>query len=229
MTFKTVDKTETKKLHQAAFLKHFTEYPVYYNVSQKNNSEIVRLIDEIRHDNNHAFEQFIEQYKRLVYHIVFRMITDRTDCEDLCQDIFLKIFQNISGFRFESKISTWIAKIAHNQCINYLKKKKVGLIDDFTSGEILAGCIDTEDISQDIFLQNKDITERLRVMIDQLPVHFRTVLTLYHLEDMHYNEIADIMELPVGTVKSYLFRARKYLRKKLETKYRKEEIWIEST
>lgn len=195
----------------------------------QNDKTGIRLIEAVQKGNPSAFEQFVEQYKRLIYHIVLRMIPNETDCEDVCQDIFLKIIQNLSGFRHESKVSTWIAKIAYNQCLNYLKKKRVKLVDDCLPGEIHSGSIDTESLAPDAYIQNRDIRERLHDMIDQLPVHFRIALTLFHLEDMHYNEIAYIMNLPVGTVKSYLFRARKSLRKNLENHYLREEIWIEST
>ena len=139
--------------------------------------------------------------------------------------MFLKVYQNLDGFRFESKVSTWIARIAHNLCINYLQKKKVLLYDDRTpESESL------EDFSgghnlPDSFAEERDIASRLQDEIDKLEIRFRTILTLYHLDEMSYAEIAQIMNLPEGTVKSYLYRARKRLKERLMEKYQKEEIW----
>jgi len=184
-----------------------------------------QLIARIRAGDTHAFQAFIDQYKRLVTHIVFRMISNTADREDLCQDVFLKVYQNLDGFRFESKVSTWIARIAHNLCINYLQKKKVLLYDDRTpESESL------EDFSgghnlPDSFAEERDIASRLQDEIDKLEIRFRTILTLYHLDEMSYAEIAQIMNLPEGTVKSYLYRARKRLKERLMEKYQKEEIW----
>ena len=184
--------------------------------------DIKLLINKILAGNTNAFQSFIEQYQRLVSHIVFRMINKEQDREDICQDVFLKVYQNLSSFKFEAKLSTWIAKIAYNTCINYLEKMKVPLFNDISADEFrFLG----NNITPDKFTEERDISLRLQIEIDNMPVQFRTILTLFHLDEMSYNEIAEVLQLPEGTVKSYLFRARKQLKERLMSKYKQEELW----
>ena len=187
------------------------------------------LIAQIQNGNTDAFQQFIERYKRLVFHIVFRTISNQTDQEDICQDIFIKIYQNLSNFRFESKLSTWIAKIAYNTCLNYLKKKKIPLFSDIASDSKVFEESVADESSFESSFENRDILLCIQEEICHLPVPFRTAITLYHIENMSYNEISQVMALPEGTVKSHLFRARKILRKKLLINYKEEELWIQNT
>ena len=183
------------------------------------------LIKKIISGDTHAFKSLIHDYQRLVCHVIFKMVTNEQDREDVCQDVFIKVYQNLSKFQFDSKLSTWIAKIAFNTGINYLKKQKVPLFDD-VSGE--NGAVEkywSEETSPDGFTHERDLTCRLQHEITKLPVQFKTILTLYHLEEMSYTEISEITGLPDGTVKSYLFRARKLLKEKLIAKYQQEELW----
>ncbi len=183
------------------------------------------LIKKIQGGDKKAFQSLIEEYQQLVSHIVFRMVYNKADREDLCQEIFIKVYQNLRGFRFESKISTWIAKIAYNSCINYLQKKKIPLFADRVGGDKTIEDFSGNYILPDSLTEEKDIASRLQTEIAKMDPPSRTILTLYHLEEMSYIEISQIMGIPQGTVKSYLFRARKKLREKLMSKYQKEEIW----
>jgi len=182
------------------------------------------LVEKILSGNTEEFKTIVQEYQRLVCHIVFRMIHKQEDREDICQDIFIQVYQNLGNFKFESKLSTWIARIAYNRCINYLEKKKTPLFDDFSPVEKSIETKSNNRISPDTFAEHQDRSSRLQLEIDKLPVQFRTILTLYHLEEMKYHEIGEILELPEGTVKSYLFRARKLLKEKLTMKYEVEEL-----
>jgi len=192
--------------------------------SKKNQTLVQRILE----GDHRAFQILIDDYQRLVGHVVFRMVPNATDQQDLCQDIFLKIYQNLVSFQFQSKLSTWIARIAFNTCLNYLEKKKVALFDDLTVEKItldsLAGTLETPAE----FTERSDRLSRLQREIAQLPLQYRTMLTLYHLEEMSYREIGEIMSMPEGTVKNYLFRARKYLKDRLLSHYQKEELWHSS-
>ena len=182
------------------------------------------LVEKILSGNTEQFKILIEQYQRLVSHIVYRMISKEADREDICQDVFIQVFQNLGNFKFESKLSTWIAKIAYNLCLNYLEKKKTPLFDDLSPAEESIETQSGDSFAPDTFTEQQDRSSRLQVEIDKLPVQFRTILTLFHLDEMKYNEIAEILGLPEGTVKSYLFRARKLLKQKLTAKYKQEEL-----
>lgn len=184
-------------------------------------TEVQRVLD----GDKEAFKEIIAANQRLVFHVVRRLVGNLADAEDICQDVFVKVYRNLSKFKYESKLSTWIAKIAYNTAINFLEKKKVPLFDDNSPCEITLDDVAGAEPGPDETTQGSDISSRLHVMIGQLPVQYRSILTLYHLEDLSYKEIGKILGLPEGTVKSYLFRARKMLKERLISNYQIEEIY----
>ena len=186
------------------------------------------LVNRIKNGDREAFKCLIEANEKLVGHIVFRMIPNTHDQEDICQDVFLKVFKNLNTFRFESKLSTWIARITYRTCLNYLQKKKPLLFDDNSAeGQNLDSMSDTQ-YKLDEIIEQKDINERLQIEMNRIDIKYRTILTLFHLEDMSYTEIAAVLDIPEGTVKSHLFRARKSLKDKISAKYKREELWNEN-
>ena len=183
------------------------------------------LVGRVLDGNVDAFEHLIDKYKALVVHIVYRMVANREDREDICQEVFMKIYRNLAGFRFESKLSTWIARVAYNTCMNHLDKKREILVDEVRPDPETLDCLSGDTDRPDEVAEDLDVSLRLRAEIEKLPATYRTILTLYHLEEMSYNEIGEIMDVPEGTVKSHLFRARKHLRARLLSRYRKEDLW----
>ncbi len=193
-------------------------------------SDDIRIVQDVLSGNRNAFLSIIKRYQRLIYHIVNRMIPNRSDHEDLGQDIFLKVYSKLNTFKGEAKLSTWIAQIAYNTCLNYLDKKKFSLLDDQISAEeseeefTLMNQVEDDNITPDFeterILSNKILQEN----ISKLPAAYKIILTLYHLEEMKYKEISEITNLPEGTVKSYLFRARKMLREKITKNYQVEDL-----
>ena len=189
------------------------------------------LVDKVLRGDTKAFETIIKNTKGLVAQIVFKMIYNPEDRKDLAQDVFLKAFKDLSGFRFQSKLSTWIGQITYNTCINYLEKKKLVLINDDendTHEESLETVNKT--INRDLMnvteslIFKKELSEILKCEIEMLSPIYKTLITLYHNEELTYEEIAQITELPEGTVKNYLFRARKVLKERLLLKHKKEEL-----
>jgi RNA polymerase sigma factor (sigma-70 family) len=187
-------------------------------------ADVKRQIQKILKGDKAAFQALVEEHQRLVSHIVFRMISNREDSEDTCQEVFLKIYQNLSNFRSESKLSTWIAKIAYNTCLNYLEKRKLPLWDDLSFEEQSLDGFSENNHRPDELIDEREISFLLQTEINKMPVHFRTILTLFHLDGMSYNQIGEILDLPAGTVKSYLFRARRLLKERLLTKYQPEDL-----
>jgi RNA polymerase sigma factor (sigma-70 family) len=198
-------------------------------VVEANEMDSELLVKKTLAGNKKAFESIIEGHQRLVSHIVFRMIQNATDQEDICQDVFLKVYQNLRGFQFESKLSTWIAKIAYNACLSHLEKKRVPLFDDLTPEEQTIDTVSDCNYSPDQVVEGRETSSLLRNEIEKMPVHYRTILTLYHLDQMSYEQIGRSMELPEGTVKSYLFRARRLLKDRLLAKYSREDLCNSST
>ncbi len=181
------------------------------------NNDEKQLVKKITSGDTRAFREFVDRYKKLVAHIVFRMVRNPVDREDLCQDVFVKAYQNLQGFQFHSKISTWLARIAYNTCVNYVQKKKIPLLDDSTPDEVTMDDFAAPADDPHILMEESETSSNLQRMIDALPVVYRTVVTLYHLDGMKYAEIAEVMGMPEGTIKSYLFRARSMLKDKLKT------------
>lgn len=182
------------------------------------------LVQKILAGDKHAFRTLISENQRLVGHVVYRMVGSETDREDLCQEVFIKVYNNLGNFRFESKLSTWIARIAHNSCLNFLEKKKLPLYDDLGDDETTFEPVANDADRPDVRLSKNDLSAILKKGIDNLPSQYKIIVTLYHLDEMSYSEIGQTMKMPEGTVKSYLFRARKLLKEKLQTRYKREEL-----
>ncbi|MEQ8925303.1 MAG: sigma-70 family RNA polymerase sigma factor [Fulvivirga sp.] len=176
------------------------------------------LVRQVLNGNTKAFEYLVDSHKTLVAHMVGRVIQSQEDHEEVCQDVFLRVYNRLDEFNFQSKLSTWIATIAFRMSIDFVKKKKryVDLNESKIDDESVAS-VEEETI-------RLDSKEYLNKIIDVLPVHFRTVITLYHLQEMTYPEIVEVTGLPEGTIKSHLFRARKLLKEKLEQFLKKEEL-----
>jgi len=177
--------------------------------SSMNDSE---LISQILNGNMNAFTFLVNRYQKLVVHITGRLIQRHDELEDVCQEVFLKVYQNLGKYRNECKLSTWIATIAYNTSINYLRKFKKG---DEVNPDDSAALRNLTDYRSENYEQT-DLHRYIREQIELLPVQYRTVLTLFHLEEFSYQEIEQITGMPEGTIKSYLFRAKALLKEKLK-------------
>jgi RNA polymerase sigma factor (sigma-70 family) len=189
------------------------------------------LVNRVLRGDTGAFAEIIKNTEALTAQIVFKLIANAEDRKDIAQDIYLKVFNKLSSFRFESKLSTWIAQISYNTCLNYLEKRKLVFADnihenandedsEFPSAKIT----DLVTSETETAVSRKELLSILKAEIENLPAVYKTLITLYHNEEMSYEEITRIVNLPEGTVKSYLFRARKMLKDNLLMKYKKEEL-----
>ena len=177
------------------------------------------IVEKIVSGNTQAFAIVVKNTERLVAQIVRKMVNNQEDQKDLAQEIYLKVYQNISSFKFQSKLSTWIGTIAYNATINHLEKKKIALYDIDTMHENIF--VQNETIEKEIF--KKELVQLLNTEIDKLPALYKTLISLYHIEELTNKEISEITNLPEGTIKSYLYRARKILKDNLENNYKKSE------
>ncbi len=163
-----------------------------------------------------AFERLVVQHQNLVWHMVYRMVQQRDDAEELCQEVFLRVHQKLHQFRYDSALSTWIGSIAFSIATRHLQRKRIAVADenDDEEGSLL------ERIGDDFDLEaahaDRELHTHIVEAMNKLPPIQRTLITLYHLEEMNLLDIARITELPEGTVKNYLFRARLKLRQALE-------------
>lgn len=197
-----------------------------------NSQEELRLVEKVLGGDTNAFSTIIKNTEGLVAQIVFKMIPNAEDRKDLAQDVYLKSFQNLLSFKFQSKLSTWIAQITYNICLNYLEKKKLifpdnNFSDKQTDDDALERLsIRSESLNNETekLIFQKEIYEILTSEIDKLSPIQKTLITLYHNEELSYTEIAQITQLPEGTVKNYLFRARKALRDNILLTYKNEVL-----
>jgi RNA polymerase sigma-70 factor (ECF subfamily) len=200
------------------------------NTENKHDDQI--LVKKILSGESSAFSTIISNTEGLVAQIVFKMIPGKENRKDIAQDVYLKAFQSLSGFRYQSKISTWIAQICYNTCINYLEKRKLVFPDNHSTGEYsddeILELLSTRNGPQYSETENiifqKDLSEILKCQLDKLSPVYKTLITLYHNEELSYSEIAEITGLPEGTIKNYLFRARKELRDNILQTYKKEAL-----
>lgn len=179
------------------------------------------LVDKILEGNRNAFALLVKKYERLVFHIVNRVVSDDEATKDLSQDVFIKVYLKLEDFKFDAKLSTWIATIAYRNALNYLKKTKN---ESISHAEDPATCNVAADASPHKELETKDIQQYVHKLIDKLPVQYKTVLTLYHLNEFNYKEIYEITGWPEGTVKNYLFRARNLLKESMKKKLGKVDV-----
>jgi RNA polymerase sigma factor (sigma-70 family) len=180
------------------------------------------LIESVLLKDRAAFEKLIRQYEGLVIHIVGPLISNEKDREDICQDVFLKVYEKLHTFQFRSKLSTWIGNIAYNTSINYLQKKKNILLDDIfksnndnDSATYENFISKNETQSPERLLIQKEESRLLAAAVSKLPVIQKTLLLLFHNDELSIDEISLVVEMPVNTVKSHLFRARISLKEML--------------
>ncbi len=177
------------------------------------------LVQRVLAGDRGAFSLLVKQHERLVFYIVRRVINQDEDVEDVSQDVFLKVHQHLGGFAFEAKLATWIARIAYLTAISYARKyRRITTLELADTAEGAQG----DDLSAQQALEDEETKAHLHRLIGELPTVYRTIVTLYHLDEFSYQEIGQIMQLPEGTVKSYLFRARRRLKSQLSQYYQHE-------
>ncbi|MGA8574811.1 MAG: sigma-70 family RNA polymerase sigma factor [Candidatus Cybelea sp.] len=158
--------------------------------------------------NSEAFATLVERYDRAVYHLAYRTLHDAEEARDVTQEAFFKAFRSLRTFKAGAKFSTWIFAITYHACCDRLSRRK------HYSGEELPDRADAAAGPEQRVIA-LDEASRLRAAIDALPEKYRTVVTLFHLQGKQYEEIATVLCLPMGTVKTHLFRAKEQLRRLL--------------
>lgn len=169
-----------------------------------------------------AYQKLMDKYQKPLYFHVIRMVKDHEQVEDLIQEAFVKAFDNLKSYNTNYAFSTWLYRITTNHTIDYLRKKKLKTmsIDEpvkTKDGDMAVQIEDTE-ASTDRNIIRKQRQEIIRKAIRDLPEKYRQVIEMRHLEELSYQEISDELDLPLGTVKAHIFRAREMLYKALKDK-----------
>ena len=178
------------------------------------------LIRRAAQKDEQAFEQLMLLHQKAVYNICYRMAGNAEDALDLSQEVFLKLWRTLEQYQFDAAFSTWLYRMTQNACIDFLRRQKrqqhasLTVSDDEAAGKELS-VPDPAPLPEDRVIFNEK-QEAIRTAMNALPPDFREILELRVVRNRPYEQIAQIMGLPVGTVKSRLARARLQLKKRLE-------------
>ncbi|MDB4910517.1 MAG: polymerase sigma factor, sigma-70 family [Gemmatimonadetes bacterium] len=171
-----------------------------------------------------AFRELVRRYERPVFSLIFRMVRDRETAEDLAQDTFIKVLNNIDRYRPEFKLSSWLFKIANNVTIDHLRRRQLATVSldgsphAQTAAEAQATSLDVESRGESALeaIESRELGSAIELAIGKLRPEYRSCILLRHVEGRSYEEIAATLDLPLGTVKTYIHRARHELREALE-------------
>jgi RNA polymerase sigma-70 factor (ECF subfamily) len=196
-----------------------------WDVPELDETSEARFIERLAARDERAFNDLVEAYEQRVFRLLFRMLGRRDEAEDMAQEVFVQVFKAIGQFRGDSKLGTWIYRIAVNLCknrIKYLSRRHSGDEDELEPAAERAplnegkGVTFGETSRPDHLLEGFEVERIVKECITELDADFREVLVLRDVEDLTYEELCEVTGLPDGTVKSRLHRARSMLRKAVE-------------
>lgn len=174
------------------------------------------MVDAVLADAPGAFERLVRAHQDLCWHIIYRIVRHPEDTRDLCQEAFLRVHQHLRQYRYESKLKSWIGRVAYTVALRHMERLRLPIAEPAGNDEV--DLLDAVDDGFDLEAAWADEEQHryLHTAIDALPPLQRTLLTLYHLDELPIPEIAQITGLAAGTIKSHLFRTRARLRETLE-------------
>jgi len=176
------------------------------------------LVEDVLARAPGAFERLVRIYQGLCWHIINRMVRHPDDTRELCQETFLRVHLRLHQYRFESALKTWIGQVAYSIALRHLERKRIALVEMPQEDVVdLIGEV-SDDFDLEVASADAELAAALHAEIETLPPLQRTVLMLYHLDELPIAEIATITGLAAGTIKSHLFRSRATLRHRLETR-----------
>jgi RNA polymerase sigma-70 factor (ECF subfamily) len=163
-----------------------------------------------------AFAQLVQRHQRRVFNLVFRMLQQYEEANEVTQETFLAAWQGLPSFRGDARFSTWLYRIAYNCCLKQLEQRKRDkALQTAIQEEHVLDYADKEERASTA-LEIRDFQNLVREHLSMLPAKYRIVLVLRHLQEMTYEEMAEILTMPIGTIKTHLFRARNLLKERLE-------------
>jgi RNA polymerase sigma-70 factor (ECF subfamily) len=177
------------------------------------------LIKKTLNGEKKAFEELMRKYEKKIFSFVIRMVRNEETAIDLTQDFFIKIFTVLDKYNFEYKFSTWAYRICYNLVIDHIRKNQAhvnSLDDDSISAKEM---LSSENVSRDDGFKSLSREEtRLYIwqVVDHIPLKFRELILLRYIQDLKYDEIAEITALPVGTIKNRIFKAKEILKQEMK-------------
>lgn len=173
------------------------------------------LLERARNGDDEAFSLLIENYEKYVYNVILRIVEEKEEAKDIAQETFIKAYMSIKTFRKDSSFRTWIYRIAVNTAMDYLRKKVRSKVNLVTAAEDELE-IKSFQTAEEV-IEQKLTVEMVRREISKLPVDYKIALILRDIEGMNYEEIASILKVNLGTVKSRIWRARNLLRERIKS------------
>ena len=173
-----------------------------------------QLVVKAREGDQKAYASLMQRYKDSIYFMALKMVNNKEDAMDLTVETFAKAFDKLDKYQPDFAFSTWLFRVATNNCIDFIRKKKLntmslhGMVDD--DGDERPMQIKTDDLNPEEFSIKKQQTQELKALVESLPQRYRNLITLRYFDELSYEEISTQLSLPLGTVKAQLFRA-KYL------------------
>jgi RNA polymerase sigma-70 factor (ECF subfamily) len=180
---------------------------------------IKKRIKQVLKGDQNAYGEIVEIYKDKVFHLCYRMLGNRHEAEDMAQEAFIRAYINIASFNINLKFSTWLYRIATNLCIDRIRKKKPDFYLDAevsgTDGLTMYSQIPADTSLPEEDVENLELQETIQKEISRLPEKYRSVIVLKYIEELSLNEISEILDMPLGTVKTRIHRGREALRQQL--------------
>jgi len=163
-----------------------------------------------------AFRELVRAYQSAVFHLSVRILRNRDDADDAAQEVFVKVYQALRSYNPRYALKSWILRITHNHCIDLLRKRRKGMVSldeplSLADGETEWDLPDPDAVDPSEAVEAEELKEVLAAAIDRLSPNLQAAITLRHVEGLHYDEIADVLGIPLGTVKVRIFRAREEL------------------
>lgn len=182
----------------------------------ENTLEDIELIKQAMANSSKAFETLVKKYKKSVYYLILKMVVDSNDAEDLTQDSFAKAFNRLNLYSEKYAFSTWLFRIATNNCIDHLRKHKLKTTSLYSDSENDEGMHLTFDVKDSSLNPNEQMLkkqrhEMLKKVLKELPPKYQELIDLRYFKELSYEEIADLLHIPLGTVKAQIFRAHTLL------------------
>ncbi|SFB24010.1 MULTISPECIES: RNA polymerase sigma factor SigW [unclassified Bacillus (in: firmicutes)] len=180
---------------------------------------VKKRIMEVKKGDQNAFSEIVEIYKDKVFQLCYRMLGNRHEAEDIAQEAFIRAYVNINSFNMNLKFSTWLYRIATNLCIDRIRKKKPDYFLDAevsgTDGLTMYSQIPSDTPLPEKELESLELQDTIQKEILKLPEKYRSAIVLKYVEELSLNEISEILDLPLGTVKTRIHRGREALRQQL--------------
>jgi RNA polymerase sigma-70 factor (ECF subfamily) len=193
-----------------------------------NSKQDAQLIQAAQRGDREALGQLLQHHQQRIFNICLRMVSHRDDAIEIAQDVMVKVIEHIADFKGQAALTTWITRIAMNQSISHLRKRKLRQTTSLDTSVTDPGdqlsplreqLKDSREPTPLKSVQNREMLMHLQEALSQIEDDFRVVLVLRDFQQMDYQQVAEVLDVPVGTVKSRLFRGRLALRKVMQERY----------